>query len=192
MKIPFQITLLCASLAIVSCSNSSSKVDAAKAKPTVQTEVKRDTTTTWAKQEKRGAAISQSSYVDVLGRRKTESYDYHPPAKEVSPSEYTSIVTNPTQHALNNSGVSYTIYEKSRWSRFCGAGKMDKNDIAFILKEGVQNIPEELVSTCRKPTWSLNDFDSAWNKKCLGSTLTPAENDIVLYTVQPKKCSKPE
>ncbi|RYY74448.1 MAG: hypothetical protein EOO52_12860 [Gammaproteobacteria bacterium] len=194
MKNVLGLGLLLGSLNLVSCSNSDTKHEVAQAHhreyKNEQASVGRDATTTWQKQGMRGAAIEQGAYADVLGRRKVENIDnVNTHALPAAPaSDSTSMLINPTIHAVNNAGVSYTVYEKSRWSRYCGGGKMDRRDIAFVLKESPSNMPEEFLATCIAPRWDLKDYESTWMKKCSGQTLSTIELDLIRSTIQPAKC----
>ncbi len=63
--------------------------------------------------------------------------------------------------------ISYSIYEMSRWERFCGHGNMDERDWVFIAKQGRNNLPVELASRCTEPAYTRQDYLAAWNAICI-------------------------
>ncbi|NMU18477.1 hypothetical protein, partial [Vibrio parahaemolyticus] len=52
-----------------------------------------------------------------------------------------------------NKGKGYSLYELSRWERYCDGGKgMDEHDWRFVEAEGTTNIPKDVVTGCIPPT----------------------------------------
>lgn len=123
-------------------------------------QVTRDHSMDWDHDGRGGAAMRQPAYVHTLSGYSTT----HKPT-EVSPNFGMTRPINAHPVMLENAikvGISfgdptkpqsYSIYEMSRWERFCkDEGKaMDKRDWDFVKKEGANNLPEHLRATCNPP-----------------------------------------
>lgn len=100
----------------------------------------------------------------------------------------------PFQNGGNNLGGSavdphgYSIYEMSRWERFCDNGNgMDEDDWIFITKhDGHMNVPSILIDTCDIPAFSYKEYTAAWIEFCNDSSITPVQRNIVRNSVRPR------
>lgn len=120
--------------------------------------VSREPTMDWENQTRGGAAVRQAAYVHTLGGthhtrapvqvKGTSFKQAKPPRRMVEQALNASInFGNPDKE------VSYSIYEMSRWERFCrDNGKdMDRLDWDFVKKQGANNLPEHLRANCNPP-----------------------------------------
>lgn len=126
-------------------------------------QVSRDNTLDWDNMGRGGAAMRQPAYVHTL----SGFNNVNAPAEVATSFGQLGGKNNAAIHkaaldkALKSSNdfgtpnkeISYSVYELSRWERFCenGGVKMDRRDRAFVQKEGVNNLPEHLRSTCNPP-----------------------------------------
>lgn len=61
-----------------------------------------------------------------------------------------------------NKGKGYSLYELSRWERYCNGGKgMDEHDWRFVEAEGATNIPKDVVTGCIPPTHTYQGYLNA-------------------------------
>lgn len=123
-------------------------------------QVSREPTLDWGNDERGGAAIRQPAYVHTLAG----SVHVARPASNIYNSNK-AVVSVPPKHLLSSSSLSLTnksgannepkglsMYELSRWERYCNNGKgMDNRDWDFVLKEGLQNVPSMLAFDCKPP-----------------------------------------
>lgn len=125
-------------------------------------QVSRDHSMDWDHDGRGGAAMRQPSYVHTLS-----GYNTIQKPVEVSPdfgakaqkpiTAYPVVLDNAVKMGISfgepSKPLSYSIYEMSRWERFCkDEGKnMDKRDWDFVKKEGANNLPEHLRATCTPP-----------------------------------------
>lgn len=113
-------------------------------------EVSRHFAINWGNTGRGGAAFREPAYIHTLGGIKSEERlpRNRVPVQEVAISDLT------VYYSLDNvkPGKGYSHYELSRWERYCNNGKnMDKKDWAFIQKEGVHNMPDQLRVRCHPP-----------------------------------------
>jgi hypothetical protein len=135
-----------------------------------------DTSLTWYNKQRSGAAINEEGYQHVLGHQNIEILADEP-AEPLIPS-------TPADAAKTVSKKSYSVYEMSRWERFCGAGKMDETDWDFVAKEGRGNVPETLDKKCDYPSFTRQEYLAAWKANCLGET-TAIQKVILEKTLKP-------
>ena len=124
-------------------------------------QVSRDYTLDWDNYGRGGAAVRQPAYVHTLAGENnigpvTElngSFDSN--AVKVFPA---SAIDQSLKAGLkiaesNDKGnISYSIYEMSRWERYCNHGKgMDKRDWAFVREQGLNNVPSHMRAKCNPP-----------------------------------------
>jgi hypothetical protein len=123
-------------------------------------QVSRDHALDWDNMGRGGAAMRQPAYVHTLS-----GYNNIHKPKEVTPNfgqdkpitAHPVMLDNAVKMGISfgepNKPQSYSIYEMSRWERFCkDEGKnMDKRDWAFVKKEGANNLPQHLRADCNPP-----------------------------------------
>lgn len=174
MKMP----ILGAVLLLSACSSTSTVVATDHSQRTYINEkpTTLDTTLTWNDKQRSGAAINDEGYRHVLGRQNVEIIADEP-AELVIPS-------NPMDAAKKISRQSYSVYEMSRWERFCGAGKMDERDWDFVAKEGRGNLPETLAKNCAYPSFTRQEYLAAWKAQCSGE-ITTSQKLILEKTLEP-------
>lgn len=135
-------------------------------------QVSRDYTLDWDNYGRGGAAMRQPAFVHTLSGNNNvgQVSELNAPFTDgVStkgniagyPALVSGAVAKGIGIATNGGGigpgkdtgdVSYSIYEMSRWERYCNNGKgMDKRDWAFVKKQGLNNVPYHLRSTCVPP-----------------------------------------
>lgn len=57
-----------------------------------------------------------------------------------------------TPAGSTKAGRGYSVYELSRWERYCNEGKgMDKADWDFVTAEGTENTPLDVLPNCNPP-----------------------------------------
>lgn len=130
-------------------------------------QVSRDYTLDWDNYGRGGAVMRQPAYVHTLSGENNTG-----PASELN--------TSFTQNSQNAGGIaafpvlvddtfkmglqiadgakqqreilSYSIYEMSRWERYCDSGKgMDMRDWAFVREQGLNNVPAHMQANCKPP-----------------------------------------
>jgi len=126
-----------------------------------------------------GAAYSEDSYLHVLGTRNVVELQDHAPEA--------SFIIDPIENLQKTTLRSYSVYEMSRWERFCGTGPMDKLDWDFIATEGRDNLPETLRVNCTQPTYTRQDYFAAWKASCNEGTPSDAQSRIRNASVSPGK-----
>lgn len=174
MKLP----ILGAVLLLSACSSTSTVVATDHSQRTYTNEkpTALDTTLTWYNKERSGAAVNDEGYRHVLGHQNVEIISDEP-AEPVIPS-------TPIDAAKKISKQSYSVYEMSRWERFCGAGKMDERDWDFVAKEGRGNLPETLAKKCAYPSFTRQEYLAAWEAECSGE-ITTSQKIILEKTLKP-------
>ncbi|KZL22699.1 hypothetical protein PsAD37_03347 [Pseudovibrio sp. Ad37] len=129
-----------------------------------------------------GAAYRQEGFVHVLDNRSSHKSGIpivYPPTVSLSAS------TAVQMGRANSEVYGRSIYEQERWDRYCNRGHgMDLNDVKFIQRTGVQNVPGSLRATCELPPFDLSEYSKAWSRHCSGNTTT-ADQRIVTATQMP-------
>lgn len=144
--------------------------------------VSRDSTYQWHDLERGGAAYRGKEYQQVLATRVTEKVVDDRPVSQ-SP----TIITKPFEHATSTAIKSFSVYEMSRWERFCGKGKMDVKDWDFVAQQGRENVPADLAHNCAPPPYSRKEYIAAWKVSCTnGAVPSKQQNIIRRETIGPK------
>jgi len=107
-------------------------------------------TVAWGNKGRGGAAFRQPAYIHVLANdQPTLTTRQH-----AVPLLNTGTLVSSSFDKLHTlKAGSYSMYELSRWERYCNGGKgMDKRDWDFVRKEGTANIPLALLGKCNPPT----------------------------------------
>lgn len=160
--------------------------------------VSRDLSLAWDNMGRGGAALRQPGYVHVLGDGNVSATmnkvkDGSSGSQNVS----AGIKQGDVTHAINtfkemNKGKGYSLYELSRWERYCDSGKhMDEHDWRFIENEGETNIPKDVVTGCIPPTHNYQDYLNAWTRFCTSQTVTDTDRRIVRESVRPYSVVNP-
>ncbi len=90
-----------------------------------------------------------------------------------------------------SSGVrAYSIYELSRWGRYCNYGNgMDERDWIFVTANLANGIPVDALGYCNQPKYDYDDYRSAWSGFCdYDSSLRPLDDSdlaIIRTTTRP-------
>jgi len=131
--------------------------------------------------EKRvGAAYNTTSYIHVLTpKRATSKLEDLPNkaqtadgvASKLSIKDSKSSSIDAAKSIQKATQVSYSIYEMTRWEHYCGHGKMNEKDWAFVADQGRDNLPKELKEQCTVPAYTRQDYLKAWNATCSDSDL---------------------
>lgn len=157
----------------------------------------KDVTLEFFESKRLGAAYGVNGYRHVLAIRKSsELNDEALNATSVDSTTDIFSLKNADSIVIDSQRIvekvnkkSYSIYETSRWERFCGYGKMDERDWVFIAEQGRSNLPVELVSTCVEPAYTRQDYLAAWNAICMNED-TEMFSIIRNQTVSPKNHCK--
>lgn len=186
---------------------------------TKQERVMRDLTLSWDNMGRGGAAVRQPAYIHVLGEGnlyESGSKASIPKTGTVSPyipSDLADVVNeiDSTQNekpvisvAVKDSESStdsgepkgkegYSLYELSRWERFCDGGKgMDEADWRFVTRNGGEaNVPDILQDSCSAPAHNYQAYLDAWTGFCTGADVSSSQRDIVRESVRPKSRVNP-
>lgn len=150
--------------------------------------VDRTLTLSWDNMGLGGAALRQPAYIHVLGEGtlhktihtatfpNTQSDDLYNPEK-------ITVILN----EINSSPKKgYSLYELSRWRRFCNQGKdMDEADWNFINIQGRDNIPSVFHDHCIPPNHTYKAYVSAWETFCSNAKISSTQRQIVTTSVKP-------
>ena len=151
----------------------------------------REKTVLWTEEKRGGAAYNKKGYRHVLyASRNIKRLDDHPTvADAVVTLSYTlDPIANSGKlesDAIDAAFKSYSVYETSRWERFCGDGKMDIKDWNFVAKEGREFVPEQLKENCNTPAYTRQDYISAWQATCDDGKATESQVIIRKSTIRP-------
>ncbi|EDH0308997.1 hypothetical protein CA088_23865, partial [Salmonella enterica subsp. enterica serovar Newport] len=161
--------------------------------------VSRELSMAWDNMGRGGAALRQPGYIHVLGDGNV-SATMNKVKDDSAGSDKTPAGIK--QHgdvneAINtfksmNKGKGYSLYELSRWERYCDGGKgMDEHDWRFVEAEGTTNIPKDVVTGCIPPTHTYKDYLNAWTHFCTSQAVTDADRRIVRESVRPYSVVNP-
>lgn len=85
---------------------------------------------------------------------------------------------------VSDASTGYSMYELSRWGRYCNGGKgMDEADWQFVTEHGAKGIPG-MFEDCTIPTYTYFDYKAAWERFCEGEA-SSHDRDIVRDSVRP-------
>lgn len=108
------------------------------------------------------------------------------------PTESAPVMKTPEQIPPQTKpvGEGLSIYDLQRWERYCSGGKLLTHaDWKFLIQQGLNNVPGPLASKCTPPSFSYDQYLSAWKHYCSASkvTLNDQEKSILKTTqVRPK------
>lgn len=195
MKKILALITIGSSLIFVGCSSPPEKKAELSQKEFVNIkETQRENTTREDKRRLSGAAYEQEAYRHVLAKRRVEPFKDG--ERQISSENQTGRNTNAKLGTSSNQNEvgrihGYSIYELSRWERYCGKrGKMDRLDWEFVNREGIKNMPDNLIGHCQSPKYSYTEYLSAWDNYCRKTPLNDNEKLITRTTHAPGKCAK--
>jgi len=151
----------------------------------------------WNHMTQGGAALRQPGYVHVLGdgnigfsASKEESH-FTATGKEnaltENPADFNEVIHT---FRLIKPVQGYSVYEMSRWERYCDSGKnMDEKDWRFIDRKNLKDVPSVLVSDCTPPLHTYSGYLNAWVNFCSQQNITDTDRRIVRYSVRPHSVS---
>lgn len=159
--------------------------------------VNRELSVDWDNMGRGGAALRQPAYIHVLGEPR-----FHAASTSIqsgTPDKAGSAMGSGEElrEALSTvrdlqKGKGYSLYELSRWERFCNHGKgMDERDWRFVEAEGVESLPPTLHGSCNPPTFTYGDYLTAWTRFCTDNEPNQADRQIVRLTVRPQSVVNP-
>ncbi|HAK2687712.1 MULTISPECIES: hypothetical protein [Gammaproteobacteria] len=153
----------------------------------------------WGNMGRGGAALRQPGYIHVLGDGNIgitmNTVQYDSASSNKTPAGFKQ--NGGVDEAINtfksmNKGKSYSLYELSRWERYCNGGKgMDEHDWRFVVAEGTTNIPKDVITGCIPPTHTYQEYLDAWTYFCTSQTVTDADRRIVRESVRPYSVVNP-
>ncbi|ATW30866.1 hypothetical protein BJP41_10360 (plasmid) [Candidatus Williamhamiltonella defendens] len=160
--------------------------------------VNRELSLAWDNMSRGGAALRQPGYIHVLGDGNVGATMNK--AKDRSGAEKKTVGIK-EQGDVNEAiktfksirkGKGYSLYELSRWERYCDSGKgMDEHDWRFVEDEGETSIPKDVVTGCIPPTHTYQDYLNAWTHFCSSQAVTDADRRIVRESVRPYSVVNP-
>ncbi|WP_193085835.1 MULTISPECIES: hypothetical protein [Halomonas] len=119
--------------------------------------------------------------VDTADLSEVEAQEAIAALKSMEPSE--------NRHArdwITSDPQGYSMYEISRWTRFCDSGNgMDEDDWRFVTGEGRDNVPE-LITYCEMPSHDYYDYLRAWERFCEMDGASQRDLSIVRDSVRPQ------
>lgn len=181
---------------LVGCSSSAAEIKPLPHVVIIETDkaarVNRELSLAWDNIGRGGAALRQPGYIHVLGDGnvsttmntiKESSIDTdNSPIGSKQDDVKEAIATFKSM----NKGKGYSVYELSRWERYCDSGKgMDEHDWRFIETEGAENIPVDALTTCTPPAHTYQDYLNAWTNFCTSQAVTDTDRHIVRESVRP-------
>lgn len=161
--------------------------------------VSRELTVAWDNYGRGGAALRQPAFVHVLGQdgsltsniASTTSETISLPAPILTPGDIAATMTA-FKGIQSGNRQGYSIYEISRWERYCNAGKgMDEHDWRFIDAQGTTNVPSEVITGCIPPVHTSHGYLQAWTHFCTNQGVTPDDRRIVRESVRPYSVVNP-
>ena len=150
-----------------------------------------------------GAAFNKPDYIHVLGPSSLVANNESALIEQQKNIEQKNIEKNIEQQKNKNDsnmkntiseyssgvkGKGYSLYELSRWERFCDSGNgMDERDWLFIEKEKGEtgSIPSDLVGQCNPPQHTYQDYLAAWTQFCTSQKMTNEQRKIVRSSTRP-------
>lgn len=153
----------------------------------------------WGNMGRGGAALRQPGYIHVLGDGNIgvtmNTVQYDSASSDKTPAGFKQnggVVEAINTFKSMNKGKSYSLYELSRWERYCNGGKgMDEHDWRFVVAEGTTNIPKDVITGCIPPTHTYQEYLDAWTYFCTSQTVTDADRRIVRESVRPYSVVNP-
>lgn len=153
----------------------------------------------WGNMGRGGAALREPGYIHVLGDGNIgvtmNTVQYDSASSDKTPAGFKQ--NGGVGEAINtfksmNKGKSCSLYELSRWERYCNGGKgMDEHDWRFVVAEGTTNIPKDVITGCIPPTHTYQEYLDAWTYFCTSQTVTDADRRIVRESVRPYSVVNP-
>ena len=137
----------------------------------------RDSTLAWDNIGRAGAAIHHPDYVHVLGGDGLATFQDS--KRETKPSiKSTFDSLSSMRNGKGKVGAGYSMYELSRWERYCDSGKgMNEHDWRFVKKEGYDNAPlDALGGSCVRPAHIFEGYMGAWVRFCTSSPFLNAND----------------
>lgn len=217
-----RVPLLFISVALVAGCASSPETKHEPEPKTVETKqqrVTRDLTLSWDNMGRGGAAVRQPAYIHVLGEGnlydsgskasipKTDAANPYTPSNiaeavdAIDSAKKQKPIVNVTVKDSSTSDDSgepkgkegYSLYEFSRWERFCDGGKgMNEADWRFVTRHGGEaNVPDILQGSCAAPEHDYKAYLAAWTGFCTGTEISSFQRDIVRESVRPKSRVNP-
>lgn len=141
--------------------------------------VSRDATTALMVTERGGAAVREGGFEHVVAKREYAN---------TSGSTQSFTPTTSPAEALKRAKVrSYSIYELSRWERFCGLDgrKMDYRDWEFISQEGTESVPLHMIGDCKPKSYTREEYLNAWRNSCNQGSAQAKDLRIQHETLKP-------
>lgn len=210
MKKTLTLSVLVATALMSGCSNKGVIIEEGKSEIKYE-RVSRDLSNDWGNTGLSGAAYNQSAYVDVLGNDMNTNLVAVTPTehtdktymeklggdKGINNSALLSAASEAFAASATDknssdglkagtSGKGYSVYELSRWERFCNEGKgMDEADWIFVEAQGEENAPSELFYNCTAPAYNYEYYLSTWIDFCEGYELSATDKKLVSNSVRP-------
>ncbi|KOE87653.1 hypothetical protein ACS86_02925 (plasmid) [Vibrio alginolyticus] len=138
-----------------------------------------------------GAAFRKPDYIHVLGPSSLGTNNESALIKQQKDKNGSNMEDAISAYKKLSSGVKgkgYSLYELSRWERFCDSGNgMDERDWQFIEKEKGEtgSIPSDLVGQCNPPQHTYQDYLTAWTQFCSSQKMTNEQRNIVRSSTRP-------
>lgn len=148
--------------------------------------INRELSLAWINHGRGGAALRQPAYVHSLGADYNTETDN---GARLDPQR--GVLYDPTRRSTPQAGVGrgrgYSLYEMSRWSRYCDRGRgMDEPDWQFVSGEGAPgHLPEFLRARCAPPAHDYAAYLAAWQGFCAGRSLSAEARALVTASVRP-------
>lgn len=158
--------------------------------------VNRNLTLSWDNMGRGGAALRQPAYVHVLGdgNLHTSGSDGAVTVGQLPPINPQHLLTTMDNINNRNTNQGFSIYELSRWERYCNQGKrMDEPDWRFVTEHGGrEGVPDIYHGRCSPPAHDYQGYLQAWTAFCTGDeTMNPVQRDIVRNSVRPQSVVNP-
>lgn len=200
MKKILALTGLSTAIILSTGCSSTSILESGEAEIAYETKherVSRELSNDWGNTGLSGAAYNQPAYIHTLGGdfngqpsvsvatgRNQSAENKGNTLKQSDMAGVVSRVQNIDKFNMPSRG--YSVYELSRWERFCDSGKgMDEADWLFVQKEGPTNLPTEIYPNCKQPGYSHQTYIATWIDYCQGQELDKFHKNIIKNSVRP-------